>query len=55
MEVWKSPRVIEQDIKQYKYKKFEDYMTMADNGELSRQLAITAFREEIEYSESRTD
>ncbi len=58
---WQSPRKkaeleaerekkVEDDIKQYGYKRFEDYMEMADIGMLTRALAISAFREELEYN-----
>jgi uncharacterized protein YicC (UPF0701 family) len=54
MEEWKSPRKIEEEVKEYRLKRFEDYMTMVDNGELTRELAFTALREEIEYSDEVT-
>lgn len=50
-ETWKSPRKIEEEVRNYRRKRFEDYMVLADNGELTRELACTALREEIEYSE----
>lgn len=50
-EEWKSPRKIEEEIKEYRLKRFEDYMQMEDRGELTRELAITALREEIEYTD----
>lgn len=49
---WKSPRKIEEEIRQYRYKRFEDYMQMEDRGELTRSLAIAALREELEFTES---
>jgi hypothetical protein len=52
---WKSPRKIEEEVKQYRSKRFEDYMVMADEGKLTRALAITALREEIQHSEEATD
>lgn len=55
MEEWKSPRKREEEVAQYRAKRFEDYMTMADKGEITRELAITAFREELEHSEEATD
>ena len=51
MEDWKSPRKIEEEVKQYRAKRFEDYMTLVDKGELTQALAITALREEIAHSE----
>ena len=46
---------IEEEIREYRLKRFEDYMQMVDRGELPRALAIQALREEIEYSEVRGD
>lgn len=46
MSEWKSPRKVEEEIKAYRRKRFEAYMEAADNGELSRELAIAAFRDE---------
>ena len=54
-EQWKSPRKIEEEVREYKHKRFEDYMVMADEGKLPRALAITAFAEELEHVESSTD
>ncbi len=54
-EQWKSPRKIEEELKEYRLKRFEDYMQMEDRGELTRELAITALREEMEYSELSGD
>jgi len=50
-EQWKSPRKLEEEVREYRAKRFEDYMQMEDRGEITRELAITALREEIEYSE----
>ena len=55
MEDWKSPRKIEEEVKEYRLKRFEDYMQMVDRGELTREIAITALRQEIEYSELASD
>lgn len=52
---WKSPRKIEEEVKQYRAKRFEDYMQMEDRGEITRELAITALRQEIEYSDQVTE
>lgn len=49
-ETWESPRKIEEDKKLYKRKRFESYMGMADRGELSREMAIVALRDEIAYA-----
>lgn len=50
-EQWKSPRKIEEEVREYRAKRFEDYMVMVDEGKLTRALAITALREEIQHSE----
>lgn len=55
MEQWKSPRKIEEEVKAYKAKRFEDYMEMVDRGELTRELAITALREEMEHVQESED
>jgi len=54
-EQWKSPRKREEEVKEYRLKRFEDYMSMVDRGELTREIAITALREEIQYSDEATD
>lgn len=54
METFKSKRKIEEEITNYKRKRFEDYMVMADNGALPRALAIAALRDEISYSDELT-
>jgi len=51
VEEWKSPRKIEEEVRQYKLERFESYMQMADDGKLPRALAIAAFREELEHVE----
>ena len=53
-EQWKSPRKIEEEVREYKHKRFEDYMVMADEGKIPRALAITAFREELEHVQEAT-
>ena len=47
-ETWKSPRKIDEEIKEYRRNRFETYMGMADRGEIERALAIQALREEDE-------
>lgn len=47
-ETWKSPRKVEEEVKEYRRNRFETYMGMADRGEISRQLAIQALKEEDE-------
>jgi hypothetical protein len=54
MEEWKSPRKIEEEVKEYRLKRFEDYMVLVDRGELTRELAFTALREEIQYQDEVT-
>lgn len=54
-EQWKSPRKREEEVKEYRQKRFEDYMSMVDRGELTREIAITALREEIQFSDEATD
>lgn len=51
MEQWKSPRKREEEVQEYRAKRFEDYMVMVDKGELTREIAFTALREEIQFSE----
>jgi GTPase Era involved in 16S rRNA processing len=52
---WRSPRKIEEDVKRYRSKRFEDYMKMEERGEITRELALAALREEIEYSDQATE
>lgn len=54
-EQWKSPRKIEEEVKEYRAKRFEDYMVLVDKGELTRALAFTALREEIAYSDQLSE
>lgn len=54
-EQWKSPRKIEEEVKAYRAKRFEDYMQMEDRGEITRELAIAALRQGIEYSDQITE
>lgn len=48
MSEFKSPRKVEEEIKQYTRDRFEAYMHLEDDGILTRALAITALREELE-------
>lgn len=50
-EEWKSPRKVEEEVAEYRRKRFEDYMQMVDRGDLDLAIACTALREEVEYSE----
>lgn len=47
-EQWKSPRKVEEEIKQYQRNRFEAYMMMADDGVITRALGIAALRDEME-------
>lgn len=47
-EVWKSDRKIQEEIRDYKRSRFEWYMHEEDEGRLSREMAISALREELE-------
>lgn len=46
MSEFRSPRKVEEDIKKYRRDRFETYMEAVDRGELTRELALAAFREE---------
>ena len=48
-EEWKSPRKVEEEMRDYNRQRFEQYMQMADDGTLTRALAIAAMREEQEF------
>lgn len=54
-EEWKSPRKIEEEVRDYRLKRFEDYMVMADEGKLPRELALAAFRDELQHCEEASD
>ena len=45
---WQSPRKIEEDRRQYLYKRFEYFMSMVDDGIMSEEDAMDALRQEIE-------
>jgi len=45
---WKSPRKIEEEIKEYYHTRFEWYMQRVDDGELLLDEAIAELRSEIE-------
>lgn len=47
METYKSKRKIAEEERAYKHSRFEWYMTEADAGRLTRELAIAAFRDEL--------
>lgn len=49
---WKSPRKIEEEIRLYQRKRFEDYMELEDVGMLTRELALAALREELAVVEN---
>lgn len=46
METWKSSRKVEEEIRDYRRQRFETYMGMVDDGILTEELALAAFREE---------
>ena len=46
-EEWKSPRKIEEEIKMYQRKRFEDYMEYVDMGIMSEEEAIASLRSEL--------
>lgn len=45
---FKSPRKVEEEIKEYGRARFEAYMSMVDDGTLTRELGIAALRDEME-------
>lgn len=47
MENWKSPRKVEEEVRQYQRDRFEHYMTQEDLGLISRDMAIVALMSEI--------
>lgn len=51
---WKSPRKIEEEVRLYHRKRFEDYMQLADAGIITRELAFRAMRDEIEIDPELT-
>ena len=53
-EQWKSPRKVEEEIRDYQRKRFEDYMELADVGLISRELAVRALRDEVEIDPELT-
>ena len=53
-DTWKSPRKIDEEIRLYQRKRFEDYMSMADIGLISREMAIRAMRNEVEIDPELT-
>lgn len=47
-EQWRSPRKVEEEIRQYKHDRFERQMQMVDRGDLPRAIAIQALKEEFD-------
>jgi hypothetical protein len=45
---FKSPRKVEEELRQYQRARFEAYMRMADDGTITRELGIAALRDEME-------
>lgn len=54
-EQWKSPRKVEEEIKQYIRDRFEFYMLMVDEGKLPRDIAISAISEEVSHIEEEAN
>ena len=53
---WKSPRKIQEEINLYRRKRFEFHMELEDIGfHTSRELALAAFRAELEDSDPPTE
>lgn len=46
-EEWKSPRKVEEEVRNYKRERFEYHMTQADEGKITRELAIKALEQEL--------
>lgn len=45
---WRSPRRVEVELRNYQRARFEAYMRMEDDGTITRALAISALRDEME-------
>ncbi len=52
---WKSPRKIEEEIRQYSIDRFERQMQAVDRGDMPLAVGIQALREEIEFNAERID
>lgn len=48
---WKSPRRLAEEAQACLRRRFEDYMAMEDRGELPRDVAIAALRDEIDFTD----
>lgn len=53
MSEWKSPRKIEEEIRDYRRNKFEVLMQEVDRGKISLEIAIQALREVEEEEDGR--
>lgn len=49
---WKSPRKIEEEVKEYYHQRFEWYMERVDFGDISLEDAIVELKSEIEAAET---
>lgn len=47
-QIYKSPRKVAEEIKDYQHARFEAYMRMVDDGTLTRELGIAALHDEME-------
>ena len=48
---WKSPRKIEEEIRQYMHERFEKIMTDVDLGKIEHGMAMAALEKEFRASE----
>lgn len=46
---WKSPRRLAEEAQACLRRRFEDYMAMQDRGELPRDVALAALRDEVDF------
>jgi len=46
--IWKSPRKVDEEVREYKRRRFESYMQMVDDGVFDRALGIAALRQELD-------
>lgn len=49
-EQWKSPRKIQEELQEYWWSRFEEYMVEVDNGAMTLTEAIKAMNSEIEVA-----
>lgn len=53
MSEWKSPRKVEEEIRDYRRNLFEILMAKVDRGEISRKMALKALRDAEEQDNGR--